>query len=192
MNMVGRLIILFILSAYREKVHPGNATSLLNFRVGFLDLDFNFHINNGKIVTLFDLGKLDLLTKCGMIKPQITGEFQSVIKENICTYPRSAGYGQRVEMEGHILRWDEKHIVIRQRLYKKPKVYSGIRSKLFKKTKNTKAEKSLVAEITSTCAFRQGRKVLKPSDAFFKARGIQIEAVGEWSGTHEFIAETAD
>ncbi len=42
--------------------------SILSFRVGFSDVDFNFHVNNGRYLTIMDLGRLDLALRNGMWK----------------------------------------------------------------------------------------------------------------------------
>ena len=67
MNLIFRLlktILLYLLHPVRRGIL---AESVVRFRVWPNDLDTNLHMNNGRYLTLMDLGRLDLLLHNGAV-----------------------------------------------------------------------------------------------------------------------------
>lgn len=67
MNLIFRLIRVIVHAVFREKLGPFDE-SKVNFRVLPNDLDLNFHMNNGRYLTLMDLGRIDYFVRCGIAK----------------------------------------------------------------------------------------------------------------------------
>ncbi|MCW9001246.1 MAG: acyl-CoA thioesterase, partial [Rhodospirillales bacterium] len=57
-----------VLGGWRKP--PGGlfTESVVHFRVWPNDLDVNMHMNNGRYLTLMDLGRLDLIIRSGFLK----------------------------------------------------------------------------------------------------------------------------
>ncbi len=67
MNLYIRLFALWIRLFFSKKQHPLELTARF-FRVWPNDLDFNFHMNNGRYLTIMDLGRFDLMGKTKLWK----------------------------------------------------------------------------------------------------------------------------
>ncbi|MDC4227572.1 MAG: thioesterase family protein [Candidatus Manganitrophus sp.] len=62
MNLFIRLVAILIGSFFRPSLKPLD-TSVLTLRVWPTDLDINAHMNNGRFLTVMDLGRLDLIAR---------------------------------------------------------------------------------------------------------------------------------
>ena len=67
MNLYIRLL-LCILKSIRAPRMDILDKSVLRFHVLPTDLDFNMHMNNGRYLTIMDLGRLDVMIRTGLIK----------------------------------------------------------------------------------------------------------------------------
>ncbi|HEX8430337.1 MAG TPA: thioesterase family protein, partial [Longimicrobium sp.] len=67
MNLVLRLFYVALAALRRPRLRPLDL-SVVTFRVFPNDLDVNFHMNNGRYLTLMDLGRLDLLLRLGILR----------------------------------------------------------------------------------------------------------------------------
>ncbi len=63
-----------LLAAWRAPKLGILETSVLRFRVWPNDLDFNFHLNNGRYLTLMDIGR-DLLPKSEPPRSRVLSSF---------------------------------------------------------------------------------------------------------------------
>ena len=66
MNLWFRLLWLFISARFRSPIHAPFGMSVLHLRVWPHDLDLSMHMNNGRYLTLMDLGRLDLMLGMGV------------------------------------------------------------------------------------------------------------------------------
>ena len=66
MNLWLRLLWLLLTARRRGPVSLPRESSTLNFRVWPHDLDLSFHLNNGRYLTLMDLGRLDTMVRSGL------------------------------------------------------------------------------------------------------------------------------
>ncbi len=122
MTMFLRLIILVVKRAFYFK-----KTSLLDpcftsFFVGPLDLDTNFHVNNGRYLSIMDLGRFDMLIKPKAFwKLILSGYYPVVVSESI-RFKRSLGLFNYFTIKTEVESWDEKDFYIRQTFYHKSKI----------------------------------------------------------------------
>ena len=99
MNLYWRMLLLRLrwLRARRLSIWD---TARTPFRVVPTDLDLLLHMNNGKYLTLMDLGRMDLMVRSGMwAKLSARGWFPVVAGQTI-TYRKSLRLGQRDRGEG--------------------------------------------------------------------------------------------
>ena len=73
MSLWFRMLYVWILAYFRERLPVGPARSVLVLRVLPNDLDINFHVNNGRFLTLCDLNRMDLFIRTGLLKVGLPG-----------------------------------------------------------------------------------------------------------------------
>jgi acyl-CoA thioesterase FadM len=145
MNLIFRMLYVFVLSQFRESLSIGNSLSRLNLRVLPNDLDINFHMNNGRYLTICDLNRVDLFIRTGLLKAMFRRKWIPVIAEHTMTYKKPLGLFQRFRVELEVTHWDDKY------LYMKHTFFSGER---------------IAAEGTSKgCVYARGIGVISPADA---------------------------
>lgn len=92
-------------------------TSRLQFRVLPNDLDINFHVNNGRYLSLMDLGRLDLIGSTGMLKVALRLGWRPIVGSLWMRYIRPLRLGQAFRIETRLLGWEGKWFYLEQRFY---------------------------------------------------------------------------
>jgi acyl-CoA thioesterase FadM len=116
MNLLVRLLktlILWILIPRRNGLLD---ESTVRFRVWPNDLDTNLHMNNGRYLTLLDLGRLDLLLRNGAIRHVMREKWYPVLAGCEIRFRRPLNLFQRFEIRTRIVAWDAKWIYLEQRI----------------------------------------------------------------------------
>jgi acyl-CoA thioesterase FadM len=145
MNLIFRMLYVFVLSQFRESLSLGNLLSRLSLRVLPNDLDINFHMNNGRYLTICDLNRVDLFIRTGLLKAMFKRKWIPVIAEHTMNYKKPLGLFERFQVELEVTHWDEKYF------YMKHTFLRGER---------------IVAEGTSKgCVYSRGLGVISPADA---------------------------
>lgn len=122
MTMFLRLIILCIKRIFYFKKQDLMAPTYTSFMVGPFDLDTNFHVNNGRYLSIMDLGRFDMLLKPGVFwKLVLAGYYPVVVSESI-RFRRSLSLFQRFKIKTEIESWDDKDFYIRQIFYVKNEI----------------------------------------------------------------------
>ena len=88
--------------------------SVLSFRVLPNDLDPNWHMNNGRYLTIMDLGRLDMTLHSGLMRAVIRNRWMPVLGGATIRYQRPLQPFQRYTLTTRILGWDEKWIYMEQ------------------------------------------------------------------------------
>jgi acyl-CoA thioesterase FadM len=145
MNLIFRMLYVFILSQFREPLSIGNSTSRLSLRVLPNDLDINFHMNNGRYLTICDLNRVDLFIRTGLLKAMFRRKWIPVIAEHTMTYKKPLGMFERFDVMLEVTHWDEKFFYMKH-------IFSN--------------SERIVAEGTSKgCVYARGLGVVSPADA---------------------------
>lgn len=110
-----RLLLVILRARRQPKVDP-RAEIRTPLRIWPNDLDFNWHLNNGRYLTLFDLGRMDLVMRCGMIGPMWTHKWFPVLASATVRFRREVPAFAKVELTTRIVHWDEKWFWIEHRL----------------------------------------------------------------------------
>jgi YbgC/YbaW family acyl-CoA thioester hydrolase len=90
--------------------------SVVSFRVWPNDLDTNLHMNNGRYMTLMDLGRLDLLLRNGAIRHVMAQKWYPVLASCQIRFRRPLNLFQKFEIRTRIVSWDEKWVYLEQRI----------------------------------------------------------------------------
>ncbi len=114
MNLLFRLLIIIIESFFRPRLHP-LSESVLNLRVLPNDLDLNFHMNNGRYLSVMDLGRLDLLIRTDLAKALVQHRWQPLVGAVNMRYKQSLMPLKKYRLRTKVIGWDEKWFYIEQR-----------------------------------------------------------------------------
>jgi acyl-CoA thioesterase FadM len=113
-NLIFRLILIFIESFFRKRLHP-LSESVLHLRVLPNDLDLNLHMNNGRYLSIMDLGRLDLLIRTDLFKALVDHRWQPLVGTANIRYKQSLMPFQKYRLRTKVIGWDEKWFYIEQR-----------------------------------------------------------------------------
>ena len=160
MNLYWRLL-LVIWQALREKPDTDNDLTRpmrLRLRVYPNDLDFNGHMNNGRYLTLMDLGRLHLVFRTGLMGIVQRERLAPTLAAAQMRYRMQLLPFQPFDLESRVLCWDDKWVYMEQRfLYVKgPKAGAVAAIGLVKgafydrRTKTTMPTSDLLAKIGQT------------------------------------------
>lgn len=118
MNLYFRLFLLQL----RVRLRPstdGRRPSLWDevrtpFRVTVTDLDPLRHVNNGKYLSMLDLGRLDLMLRSGFWGEIAERGWYPVVSAQTITYKRSLTLGQRFDLVTRVLGLDDRAAYLEQ------------------------------------------------------------------------------
>jgi acyl-CoA thioesterase FadM len=114
MNLYFRLILVLISGLLSKTKTSIMDVHSLWFRVLLNDLDTNLHMNNGRYLTIMDLGRTDALLRSGLIKKVVSEKWMPVIAGVSMIYRRSLTPFERYRLETHLIGWDEKWVYMEQ------------------------------------------------------------------------------
>lgn len=98
-------------------------TSILNMRVLPNDLDLNIHMNNGRYLTLMDIGRTDLTVRIGLFKKMLQKKWQPVATSVNVTFLKPLGPFEKFELHTKLLAWDDMWFYLEQKFIKDEKIY---------------------------------------------------------------------
>ncbi len=81
------------------------------------DLDFWFELNNGRTLTLFDLGRIPLARRIGLISALKKRRWGLTIAGVSVRYRRRIRAFERVEMRSRAVGWDARFLYLEQTLW---------------------------------------------------------------------------
>jgi len=126
-------------------------TDLTRVRVTTLptDLDVLRHMNNGRYLSLFDLGRWDLLTRTGMAGAMKRHGWYGVVSAETITFRKSLQLWQRFDVESRLIGHDEKSIYLEHRAVVDGEIYARaiIRSRMLKRSGGTLSHDELFAAV---------------------------------------------
>src|SRR5690606_2180900 len=79
------------------------------------DIDLLRHMNNGRYLSLFDLGRWDLLVRTGMTDAMRRNGWYAVVASETVTFRKSLELWQRFDVESRLLGHDDKAIYLEHR-----------------------------------------------------------------------------
>ncbi|NIA70788.1 thioesterase [Pelagibius litoralis] len=88
--------------------------SVIRLRVWPNDLDFNLHMNNGRYLTIMDLGRIDLMARNGSLKTFRQRRWMPVVAAQTITFRRSLRPLQEFELHTRVVCWDEDFVYMEQ------------------------------------------------------------------------------
>ncbi|MEJ2059384.1 MAG: thioesterase family protein [Gammaproteobacteria bacterium] len=114
MNLYLRLLWFWLTAGRRGAAGLLDACGL-NLRVWPTDLDTNLHMNNGRYLTLMDLGRMDLILRTGLFREMRRRRWYPVVAAIDIRYLRPLAPWQRYTLRTRVLCWDEAWVFLEQR-----------------------------------------------------------------------------
>lgn len=175
MNLVLRLIRVLLNTLRGPRLGPLDE-SVVGFRVLPNDLDTNFHLNNGRYLTLMDLGRVDLLIRMGVVREMRRRRWGAVIASLTIRYRRSLGFWEKFHIHTRLVCWDERWFYVEQRFTRRGEVMA-------------------VAMVKARFLARDGRR-LTPQEVvdatpYAMPSPPMPEGVREWAESEELIQQDA-
>jgi len=150
MNLYLRFLLLLLKSRKREQISMW-ATSRTPFRVLPNDLDLLGHMNNGRYLTLLDLGRMDLMLRSGAWK-KITGQgWYPVVAGQTIAYRKSLNPFVKYDLHTRLLGLDDHGVYIEQSFCVGEVVYAQavVRARFLKKSGGKVTNEELLSVVGS-------------------------------------------
>jgi acyl-CoA thioesterase FadM len=116
MNLLVRLLKTLLLFLLRPRRMGVLDESVVRFRVWPGDLDTNLHMNNGRYMTLLDLGRLDMLLRVGLARRTFRRKWYPVLAAVQLRYRKPLNLFQEFEIRTRIVTWDDRFVYLEQRI----------------------------------------------------------------------------
>ncbi|MBI3132768.1 MAG: thioesterase family protein [Acidobacteria bacterium] len=123
MNLLFRLVWLLLTVKFRSRLGILD-DSMRRFIVWPNDLDLNLHMNNGRYLTVMDLGRFDLTFRTGLGRLLFQRRWRPVVGGVRITYRRSLDPFQRYELHTRLHAWDAKWVYLEQRFIRNGQVHA--------------------------------------------------------------------
>ena len=151
-NVIWRTL-LVILGA-RRRVRQGRTldpTSVGRIRLTTLpsDIDILRHMNNGRYLSLFDLGRWDQLIRTGLFDAMKQRGWYAVVSSETVTFRKSLELWQRFEVQSRFIGHDEKALFMEHRAVVDGEVYARaiVRARMLRRTGGTVSNEELFAAV---------------------------------------------
>jgi acyl-CoA thioesterase FadM len=116
-NLLVRLFFVVLQALRGEKLAP-LGTSVITLHVWPTDLDLLLHMNNGRYLSLMDLGRVDLMVRAGFWREARRRGWYPVVASALADYRRPLTVFQRFELRTRVAGWDDRWIFIEQQFVK--------------------------------------------------------------------------
>lgn len=123
MNLYFRLFLLLIKLTRKPSLGLLD-TTIFESRVLPNDLDLNMHMNNGRYLSIMDLGRVDIMHRIGLMVHIIRNRWSPVIGHLHIRFRRPFKLFQHYQLHSHIATWDEKWVYIEQTFICNSKIYA--------------------------------------------------------------------
>lgn len=152
MNVIWRTL-LVILGARRRARRNGtlDPSSVGTIRLTTLpsDIDILRHMNNGRYLSLFDLGRWDLLIRTGLFDAMKERGWYAVVSSETVTFRRSLELWQRFDVQSRFIGHDDKAVFLEHRAVVDGEIYARVivRARMLRRTGGTVSNEELFAAV---------------------------------------------
>ncbi len=148
MNLIFRLIFVLIKGVFGKKLNSPLEKSVITLRVLPNDLDFNFHMNNGRYLTIMDLGRFDLTIRGKFYRVIFKNKLLPVVASEMIRFKKSLKPFQKFSLETQMIGWDEKWFFIQQTFFSKGEIIAeGIVKATLKNRKKPLSANQIINEV---------------------------------------------
>lgn len=121
MNLYLRLLLLLLKPGMKRRPELLD-TAILHLRVLPNDLDFNFHMNNGRYLSIMDLGRIELIKQRGLIGHMIKQRWIPIVGQAQISFYRPLNPFQSYELRTRLMCWNDKWAYFEQIFISKNKI----------------------------------------------------------------------
>lgn len=126
MNLLFRIIWVLLGARRRPRLNPLDE-SVISLRVLPNDLDLHAHMNNGRYLSIMDLGRLDLMARTGLGRVALERRWIPLVAWASIRYRRPLKLFQKFNLRTRIVYWDTKWFYIEQRFEHKGQLIAAAR-----------------------------------------------------------------
>ena len=102
-----RLVACLFLARFKKRLEP-LAESVATMRVWPNDLDLNVHANSSRYVGFFDVGRVDMVARWGIMREVLRRGWRPIVGGSMITYRKSLLPFEKFRVRTRIVCWDEK------------------------------------------------------------------------------------
>lgn len=126
MHMIFRTLLVTLRARRLARRRPLGLYDVSRIRLRTLptDLDLLWHMNNGVYLSIFDLGRYDLMIRNGLWGSMTERNWYPVVASQTVTYRRSLKLWQRFTVESRVIGIDEKAGYIEHRIVVGGEIYT--------------------------------------------------------------------
>jgi acyl-CoA thioesterase FadM len=121
MNLIFRMFLTIFLANRKPKMRALDMSRMF-MRVLPTDLDIQMHMNNGRYLSIMDLGRIDMMVRVGFWSIARSKGWFPVVGAARMEYRRSLTVFQRYEMTSQIVAWDDRWIFVEQQFLYRDKL----------------------------------------------------------------------
>lgn len=152
MNVIWRTLLVILRARLRRRREKGlDPTAVGRIRLTTLpsDIDILRHMNNGRYLSLFDLGRWDLLIRTGLFDAMSERGWYAVVSSETVTFRKSLELWQRFEVQSRFIGHDEKALFLEHRAVVGGEVYARVivRARMLRRTGGTVSNEELFAAV---------------------------------------------
>lgn len=114
MNLILRMLRVWLAALVGGRIAPLDE-SVVRLRVWVNDLDTNLHMNNGRYLTIMDLGRLDFIVRTGLGWIMLKRRWRPMVGSAVIRFRRGLAPFERYELKTRVVWWDDKWFWIEQR-----------------------------------------------------------------------------
>jgi acyl-CoA thioesterase FadM len=114
MNLWLRLLKVLLIARWQQALELPDGPSVLHFRAWPTDLDVSLHVNNGRYLTLMDLGRLDWMLRAGLWRAVIRHKWTPIASNVLIRFRREMRVFQAFRLETRLVTWDATNVVMEQ------------------------------------------------------------------------------
>lgn len=118
MNLYCRLLWVFLQALRRPRILEDDIRNEITTLVFPNDLDINLHMNNGRFLTLCDLGRVDMFVRSGLARVMYRNKWIPVVSSVSMTFIKSIHLFDRIRIASDVTHWDDKYFYSTHSLYR--------------------------------------------------------------------------
>ncbi|MEM7258446.1 MAG: acyl-CoA thioesterase [Pseudomonadota bacterium] len=119
LNLYFRLIRVLLVALMRKRITSESLHNRVVTRIYPNDLDINLHVNNGRYLTLCDLGRIDLFIRSGLARVMIREKWFPVVGSVAMKFIKPLHVFDRITILSTVTHWDEKYFYSTHEIYRK-------------------------------------------------------------------------
>lgn len=116
MYVWARMLKTALAAHYGKQMEEGATATTIVGRIWPQDLDTNFHVNNGRYLTLMDLGRSDFMYRSGIGPASVKNRWRPMLTGLSARYRHSLGPFQKYRMETELVGWTERSLFMEHRV----------------------------------------------------------------------------